>query len=355
MKRAWTRVGALFLVLLLACPLAGRTATVAVPEPRPPEEIAPADERTMTIVAAARAFLATLDDRTRGSILFEYGDRAQRQSWSNLPLNLASRKGLLWGDMDRTQREAFRGLLGKVLSPRGVKMVEQQLVADEYLARNGRGRTRFGEDLYLVAFLGEPSETSSWMLQFGGHHLAINATVVGPHVTLAPSLTGGQPVRFEWEGNRISILADELTALSRLVDSLGEDQRKAVQVSTRRSGLVLGPGREGLTIRPSGLAGADLTAEQKVLLMDVVETRIGILNQDDAEPRLARIRADLERTHFAVFGDIDNLRGAYWRIVGPTLVLEYSPENLGGDPTQHIHSMMREPGNDYGAGWAPLE
>jgi hypothetical protein len=39
---------------------------------------------------------------------------------------------------------------------------------------------------------------------------------------------------------------------------------------------------------------------------------------------------------------------AYYRIQGPTLVIEYAPQTLGGDPTNHIHTMYRDPTNDYG-------
>ena len=39
------------------------------------------------------------------------------------------------------------------------------------------GGPAFGEDEYYLAFLGTPSTTTPWMLQFGGHHLAINLTM----------------------------------------------------------------------------------------------------------------------------------------------------------------------------------
>ncbi len=338
--------------ILLGTQLAALAATAPARVVEPPDTIAPADAQSRAIVAAARDFLATLEDQERSGILFEYSDDEQRQRWSNLPARSYPRKGARWGDLSPVQQEAFWKLLGQLLSSRGVEMVRQQLWADEHLAQNRRSGPAFGLDLYWIAFLGEPSENSAWMLQFGGHHLALNATVAGPHVTLAPSLTGGQPVRFEWEGRRIEILGSEIEALSKLVGSLSEAQRRTAHVDAERSRLVLGPGREGLTIVPSGLKGSDLDAGQRELLMDLVEERIGILNPDDASPRLAQIRADLDHTHLALFGDLSDLRGAYWRIVGPTVVIEYSPENLGGDRTQHIHSMMREPGNDYGAAWA---
>jgi hypothetical protein len=39
---------------------------------------------------------------------------------------------------------------------------------------------------------------------------------------------------------------------------------------------------------------------------------------------------------------------AYYRIQGPHLVIEYAPQTLGGDPAMHVHTMYRDPTNDYG-------
>ena len=46
---------------------------------------------------------------------------------------------------------------------------------------------RFGRDEYYIALLGVPSPTAPWMIQFGGHHLAINVTVVGSTSVMTPS------------------------------------------------------------------------------------------------------------------------------------------------------------------------
>jgi hypothetical protein len=58
----------------------------------------------------------------------------------------------------------------------------------------------FGKDLYYFSFLGMPSEKNSWMLQFGGHHLALNITIAGEKGVLTPTLTGAQPTLFTVAG-----------------------------------------------------------------------------------------------------------------------------------------------------------
>jgi hypothetical protein len=50
-----------------------------------------------------------------------------------------------------------------------------------------------GIDAYTVGIFGQPSATTPWMLQFGGHHLALNITIMGARGVLGPTSTGAQP------------------------------------------------------------------------------------------------------------------------------------------------------------------
>ncbi len=102
-------------------------------------------------------------------------------------------------------------LVASALSSAGYKKVLDIMNGDEVLKNRGGGRTggrqgaagtppagtrrgpasgrsaswqrpravQFGQDEYYIALLGTPSATTPWMIQFGGHHLAINVTVVG--------------------------------------------------------------------------------------------------------------------------------------------------------------------------------
>ncbi len=50
-------------------------------------------------------------------------------------------------------------------------------------------------------------------------------------------------------------------------------------------------------------------------------------------------------------GPTSNGKAAYFRIQGPTLVIEYSPQRVRGTnhlDTNHIHTIYRDPTNDYG-------
>jgi hypothetical protein len=59
---------------------------------------------------------------------------------------------------------------------------------------------------------------------------------------------------------------------------------------------------------------------------------------------MAEIKNNLADTYFAWHGPTTNGSAAYFRVQGPTLVIEYAPQ--GG--TDHIHTIIRDPTNDYG-------
>lgn len=98
-----------------------------------------------------------------------------------------------------------------------------------------------------------------------------------------------------------------------------------------------------------------MTEDQRRLLLALIEARLGMLNADDLAATMAPIEANLATTAFAWFGPVDDAASAYWRIVGPTLTLEFSPQEMGGDPSNHLRNMVRDPTNEYGAAWALSE
>ncbi|WP_172328886.1 DUF3500 domain-containing protein [Mangrovicoccus sp. HB161399] len=333
--------------IVLAGPAASQSANPAAIIPLKPQFGVPeADGQSRAIVAAAQAFLATLPPAGRSAAVFPLSDDDQRANWSNLPDGAIARRGIRRGDMDRSQLAALDRLLASVLSDRGMRNIRWQLAAEDSL-----GGRRFSSDLYYVSFLGEPSETAPWMLQFGGHHLALNVTVFGPEVTFSPMLTGGQPLHLRIDGDQVFITAEETGAAQTLLDSLDPQQRKAAIRSGRVAPLLLGPGAFGTRVAPEGVKGSTMTPAQRELLVAVIEARLGFMNEDDFAEAMAEVRAGLDKTWFGWWGPQGRLGTAYFRITGPRLVMEYAPQRLGGDYADHAHSMYRDPQNDYGTAW----
>jgi len=306
-------------------------------------------DATPAIVAAANAFLATLTAEERDAVLFDFSDTAQRQQWSNLPQGLFSRDGLMWGNLDEDSQQAWLGVLQAILSDEGYEQVYGEWHADDQL--QGGGNLVFGSDYYWVAIIGEPSETDAWQFQFGGHHITVNATIKGSNVSLTPSFIGVQPSVYDSEGNEIRPLGTIEDDAYALVGSLDDSQASTAVLGNQLIDLVLGPGQDGKTIANQGIAGADLTDEQKALLLTLISHYGGLVDEEDAAARMAQLESQLDDTWFAWYGPTDpaDSSGIYFRVTGPSIVIEYSGQQMGGDPTDHIHGIYRDPTNDYGA------
>jgi hypothetical protein len=327
--------------------------------PQPSSVTTPADA-TKRIVAAADALLATLDDAGRAKVQFPF-DGPQKARWSNLPSGIFQREGLRLADLSASQRAAVMTLLSAALSRPGLQKVEAIMEGDEVLrqagasngprggGRGGPGRgVAFGKDQYYLAFVGRPSTTAPWMLQFGGHHLAINLTLGGSQASMTPSLPAAQPATYTIEGRTIRPLGAENDKAFALVNALESAQRSQAILNYRVADLVLGPGQDGRTIQPEGVRASSLTASQQAMLLELIQEWAGIVNDAYAVSRMAEIKANLPDTYFAWSGPTTNGSAAYFRIQAPTLVIEYAPQ--GG--VDHIHTIYRDPTNDYGAKFA---
>jgi len=311
-----------------------------------------AQTATTRMVSAAKAFLSTLDAKQRQTVLFAFDDAKQRQRWSNLPTSFVARSGISLKDMNPAQRSATLALVSSALSPRGFEKVQQIIEGDEVLKSKEHNNPLFGKDLYYISILGTPSERDPWMLQFGGHHLALNITVAGERGVLTPTLTGAQPALYTMNGQTVRPLGPESDKAFALLNALDESERKQAILSYRLADLVLGPGQDGKTIQPEGLKASAMDERQRAMLLDLISEWAGIIHESAAATRMAEIKAGLNDTWFAWSGPITVSPGsnitAYYRIQGPNVVIEYAPQRLGGDPAMHVHTMYRDPTNDYG-------
>ncbi|HEX4794610.1 MAG TPA: DUF3500 domain-containing protein [Humisphaera sp.] len=373
------------LLLALWCGL----NALAQRSPTPGSQVA--GNATGDVVSAAKKFMATLDDAQRGKLVYDFKDDAQRRRWSNLPT--FPRGGLRFGDLTAPQREAALGVVAAALSAQGYEKTMQIVEADEVLKQTGGGRggpggrgpdqrggpggppdargpggpggpggrrggpggrgggAMFGRDNYYISFVGQPSATDPWMIQFGGHHLGLNITLTGGQRTLAPSHTGAQPAVYQIEGKTIRPLGREVDKGFALINALDEGQRKQAILGVQMRDLVLGPGRDGQAIAPEGIKGSALTEAQRQMLLDLASEWTGILNDAAANAKMEEMKKNVGKTWFAWAGPTEKGSAAYFRIQGPTVFIEYAPQQMGGDATKHIHTIYRDPTNDYGAKW----
>jgi len=301
-------------------------------------------DTTPAIVSAANAFLATLTSAQKTAVQFDWSNTAQKKRWSNLPQGLYTRAGLMWGNLTTTQQNAWLAVMQATLSTEGYTRVRQEWRADDELSGSG-----YGQEYYWIALIGTPSATTPWQWQWGGHHVTVNATVSGSKLALYPSFIGAQPTSYSDSGSTVEPLGDIWDAAYATVSSLDSSQKSAAVLGDSYIDLLYGPGEDDKAPVYEGIAGSKLTAAQKKLLLTLIGKYTALANDDAAKTRLAEIEDTFDKTYFCWYGPTTDTGDAYFRVTGPRVIIEYSPQSMGGSAANHIHGIYRDPENDYGA------
>ena len=306
-------------------------------------------------VAAAQVFLEGLSEEQRSEAMYAFDD-PKRSNWSNLPAEMSRRNGVRFGDLDAAQQAALHNFLTTALSPEGYDKVMGTVGAEDALREALWARIlRWSSDNYFLAFFGEPALGSAWGWQFGGHHLGVNVSVAGGRSYLSPTFVGIDPAVYERDGVTVMPLAAEEAAGRALMQGLegAAQQAATLDISPVAAGEVLtGAGKDGVIPALAGSKAGDWTAEQRQGLLDTIALWVGMLPEESAQLRMAEIAADLEETYFAWNGAVDGSGPMYYRIQGPTLIIEFSREADLTAEGGHYHSVYRNPLNEYGAGAA---
>ncbi|MCM3486947.1 hypothetical protein CK505_15920 [Kocuria sp. WN036] len=312
--------------------------------------------------AAAQNFLATLSEEQREQILYAYDDETRTTSWSNFPATFVQRAGLNLADLTEEQQTAALAVLEGLLSEEGYRSVTGIMGGDQFLLENSNS-TDDSLGQYYIAFFGDPSDTSAWEVQFGGHHLGINATLDGTEgsVTFAPTHLGSQPAVYtDADGNEVEPVAGMYETAFAFYDSLSEKQQAQLYQGEQVSNLVCAPGDTCDYPTGTGIAGSELTEEQQQLLLDVIANWVGLADEQTTAAALEQIKASLDETYVNWSGstvyDMAAGEGIYFQISGPDVYIEFSNQqgSAGADVAGyttggwgHIHTIYRDPSSDY--------
>lgn len=317
------------------------------------------NETISSTSAAAQAFLATLSDEQREAVLYDYDDETKTTSWTNFPVTFVQRAGLNLNDLTEDQRAAAMEVLQALLDEEGYSTVTGIIGGDQYLLENSSStETSLGQ--YYIAFFGDPDGTSAYEVQFGGHHLGINATLdpTTEQITFAPTHLGVQPAVYtDAEGNEVQPFDGIYTDAFAFFDSLDEEQQ-----ATLTSGEVsmCAPGGTCDFATGAGLSGADLDDEQRQLMLELIANWAGMADAQSTADALAKIEATLDDTVIAWSGetayDMSTGNGISFSISGPNVYVAFQAQqgsagaDVDGVTTSgwgHVHTIYRDPSNDY--------
>ncbi len=306
-----------------------------------------------SVVAAANAFIATLSSAEKTSLSQSYTDLETKEcSWSNFPDGLFNgRIGLRMGDLTDAQVAAAQAVVKAAMSANGYQYVTDQLEGDNQLS-SGDSDTQYGDQNYHIAFYGTPSSDAPWSLQFGGHHLAIMATVGGDALSLTPYFKGSQPVSYESQGTTVRAMGTLSDNFFTIFTSMDATAQAAAKLDGQFSDLVMGPQSDTDYPTAAGTAYGDLTADQKALVKQVIRGYVADYAGALADPLIALYESQLSDTKVSWATSLDANATAYLRIDGPRLWIEWVNTGNPGSTGIHYHTVYRDKQLDYGTGTA---
>lgn len=313
---------------------------------------------TEPVRSAAAEFLASLEPDQKSSTMFDINDNEWRK-WMNQHFYI--RQGIGFNEMSQDQRQAAFGLLKASLSAKGLTLTRNIMRLNHTLGElNNDNFTEYGEWLYWITIMGNPSENEPWGWQLDGHHVIINYFVLGDQVVMTPLFVGSEPVIAEsgkYKGT--SIMQEEQDQGLAVVGSLNESQRSQAILEIRKEGNnnLTEAFKDNVVLDYAGVHVAGFDDTQKEQLLKLIELYVGNLREGHARVRMSEVEKYLDQTYFAWIGETENDAVFYYRIQSPVILIEFDHQRpiamrhmLPERPTrQHIHAVVRTPnGNDYG-------
>ena len=301
----------------------------------------------------AREFLDSLNNAERQTAILKIDDPS-RTKWSNLPAGSVPRPGLRVGDLTDPQWALLFRFIASALSAEGYRAAGETLAAEAALADDpNASRFKWSPDNYWLAFFGEPSATEEWGFHFGGHHLALNVALTGGRVSgISPTFVGTEPSNFILEGVRFEPVGRMHQAGMAVLNSLNESQKDDAipsWFSRIPRNLATGPGKDGVIPETEGSHVKDWTQPQKDLLLAAMGQWVNLQPSENASARMERLTGELDETYFLWMGPADGSDNNYFRIQGPSIVIELLWQGaVGAESEGHYHTIYRDPTNEYG-------
>jgi hypothetical protein len=318
-----------------------------------------AAERSPAAMAdAAGKLLAALSADQRQQATFAF-DSKEREHWGFVPTEIFPRNGLTLQTMTEPQRKLAHDLLRTGLSQPGyltatsIMELETVLRAIEDAgggdARPGVRRMVRDPVRYFFSVFGTPSAHGSWGWRVEGHHVSLNFTIVnGALVAASPSFFGSNPAEVRAGPKKgLRILAAEEDSARALLMALDQSQRARAVINTTAPGDIVTVNNSKVDpLSLAGIAAGELRPNQRDLLMKVIDSYASAMASDIAADRMSKLqKAGVEKIDFAWAGEAERGKKHYYRVQGPTFLIEYDNTQDDGN---HIHSVWRDFNGDFG-------
>lgn len=295
---------------------------------------------------AADALLGALSGEQRAAASLPFDGEA-RTAWTYLP---GSRPGVVLLGLTARARKAAHRLLATALSRHAFAQAVTIMALEEVLDIDEDGVLFRYSDDYRVAVFGRPG-AEAWAWRFEGHHVSVNATITGRAVVVAPVFIGANPARVDHLGSVVTApLAPEEDLARALIEELDPGQRAQAIVAQNAPDDIITQTAVQVAgeLVPPGVSGAGLSDRARERL----DRLVGFFVDRLAPPLAAaeRARVDAAAVTFAWAGGLRPGDGHYYRIQAPHLLIEYDNTQ---NAANHAHTVLRRPGEDFGAAVLP--
>jgi len=314
------------------------------------------------IVCLANTFLATLSSSQQSTVVLTL-NLTNAKRWSNLPCGVSCRNGLAFSSLTSAQLTAAKAVI-QAASGTGTGEGYDEFItintADDYLGTIASG---YSSGNYIIAFLGTPSTTGKWQLQFGGHHYAQNITYdAGVITSITPSHQGVEPHgSFTYSGTTYaSPLASEQSAMAEMLASFTTSELTSAKISGTFSDVLMVPGSTTNTF-PTTKQGIKVSTLSSAAQAKVLAAMLPWINDLDATSAAAFTTTytnELANTYVAYASNTSGTSGSassfftansdYVRIDGPSVWIEFVCQNgvvVSGQI--HYHTVFRDHVRDY--------
>jgi hypothetical protein len=299
---------------------------------------------------AAVNFLGSLSANQKKQAQFLFSDD-ERYNWHFIP---KSRKGIPLKDLNAAQRNTAFSLLRMTMSDTGYRKATAIIELEDILRESENrpvGDEYRDKGKYYFSIFGDPAVDSIWGWRLEGHHVSLNFSSENNRlISGTPGFLGTNPaIVLSGPEKGRQILQDETVLGLSLIQSLDEQQKKKAIISSEAPGdIITSNSRKAMINDPKGILYAELNSTQQRLFMQLLSIYIHRYTNLLAKIMMNEIEtAGLNNLRFAWAGDQQTGVGHpnYYRIQGPTLIIEYDNTQNNAN---HVHTVLRDLKNDFG-------
>jgi hypothetical protein len=314
---------------------------------------------TEPVRKAADSLLASLTAEQRSKTKFAINDDEWRK-WMNQHFYV--RQGVSFKEMNDNQRELAVSLMRASLSAKGLKLSQDIMKLNHTLGElNNNNFEEYGEWLYWITIMGDPSGKEPWGWQLDGHHLIVNYFVLGDQVVMTPLFVGSEPViahAGKFKGT--TILQTEQNKGLSFINSLPDELKKKAVLSVSKTGNdnVGEAFKDNVVLDYAGARASEMSGDQRQRLIALINEYVSNMKEGHARVRMDEVKKHIGDTWFAWIGGTEPDSVFYYRIHSPVILIEFDHQTPAGlrhlnDPKkpnrEHVHAVVRTPnGNDYG-------